>query len=154
MIRTEGEYQEALRHLKRDSEVAAQQRAALVATGLITDEIDRAIESLLSFQAQLEEEITWYENACRGSLPEIHRLTDIGRLLIAARIGSGVTQRDLAERLGISESVISRDERNEYHGITAERAQKILDPLNAPVTIRVDAELFTLRGRQLQATSA
>jgi hypothetical protein len=37
-----------------------------------------------------------------------------------------------------SELIVSRDERNEYHGITVERAQKILDALNESVTTRVE----------------
>jgi len=154
VIRTEPEYQEALRRLQQDQQVAAQQRAALIATGLKTEEVERAMEPLLSFQAQLDDEVLWYENACRGTLPTIQRLTDIGRLIIAVRISSGVTQRNLAERLGVSESVISRDERNEYHGITVERAQKILDALNASVVTQVDRAHLASRGRLVGSTSS
>jgi ribosome-binding protein aMBF1 (putative translation factor) len=153
MIRTEAEYQEALRRLKQDREVAAQQRDALTTAGLNPTEVERAMEPLLSFQAQIEDEVTWYENARRGTLPTIHRLTDIGRLLIAVRISGGVSQRDLAERLGVTESVVSRDERNEYHGITVERAQKVLDALNASVVTRVDAALHAPRERLPEPTS-
>ncbi|MDP2661753.1 MAG: helix-turn-helix transcriptional regulator [Dehalococcoidia bacterium] len=74
---------------------------------------------------------------CFGSFPEINSLTQIGRLLIALRIGNGMSQHELAERLGVSESIVSRDERNEYHGITIERAQRILDALGALVVVRV-----------------
>jgi transcriptional regulator with XRE-family HTH domain len=72
----------------------------------------------------------------RREFPAITRLTQIGRLLIALRIAQWLTQRELAARLGISESLVSRDERNEYHGITVERAQRILDALNETVTAR------------------
>src|SRR2546421_13058436 len=37
----------------------------------------------------------------------------IGQLLIAARIANGMSQRELADRLGVSETQVSRDERNE-----------------------------------------
>ncbi len=60
------------------------------------------------------------------------------RLLIAARIANGVTQRELAERLGVSEAQVSRDERNEYHGITVDRAQRILDVLDEKVSARIE----------------
>ncbi|HUX86039.1 MAG TPA: helix-turn-helix transcriptional regulator [Chloroflexota bacterium] len=154
MIRTEAEYQEASRRLKQDREVAARQRAALTDAGLNPDEVERAAEPLLSFQAQLEDEVTWYENACRGNLPTIHRLTEIGRLLIAVRIANGMTQRELAERLAVNESVVSRDERNEYHGITVERAQRILDALNTHVVTRVDEAHNTPHGRLAGSASA
>jgi len=50
-------------------------------------------------------------------------------MLIALRIARGVSQRKLAERLGVHESQVSRDERNEYHGITLDRASRVLDAL-------------------------
>jgi DNA-directed RNA polymerase specialized sigma subunit len=138
MIRSETEYQEALRRLHQDREVAARQREALADSGLSPEEVERAMEPLLSFQAQLAEEIAWYEGVRRRSFPEVRRLTQIGRLLIALRIANGLTQRELAERLGVSESVVSRDERNEYHGITVERAQRVLDALNESLTTTVE----------------
>ena len=138
MIRSEAEYQEALRRLEQDRQVAAAQRDALAARRLSPDEVGQAMEPLRSFQAQLEEEVAWYENVRRRNFPAVRRLTHIGRLLIALRIANGLNQRELAERLGVSEAVVSRDERNEYHGITVERAQRILDALNATVVTHVE----------------
>ena len=66
-------------------------------------------------------------------------LHGVGRLLISLRIYSGLTQRDLAARLGIHESQVSRDERNEYHGITVGRATRILEILGARVSSTVEA---------------
>ena len=139
MIRSEAEYQEALRRLEQDRTVAAAQRDALVASGLSSAEVERAMEPLRSFQAQLAEEVTWYEDVRRRNFPAIRRLTQIGRLLIALRLANGLTQRELAARLGVSEAVVSRDERNEYHGITVERAQRVLDALDASVVTHVEA---------------
>jgi len=138
VIRSEPEYQEARRRLEQDREVAARQREALAAAGLPADQVERAMQPLLSFQAQLAEEIEWYEHVCRRSLPEMRWLIQLGRLLIALRIADGLTQRELAERLEVSESVVSRDERNEYHGITLERAQRVLDALGETVAARVE----------------
>lgn len=44
----------------------------------------------------------------------------------------------MAEKLGVSEAQVSRDERNEYHGITVYRAQKVLDAMNETLTSRVE----------------
>jgi transcriptional regulator with XRE-family HTH domain len=85
----------------------------------------------------------------RRKFPVPTRLTSIGRLLIALRIAQGLTQRELAERLGISESLVTRDERNEYHGITVERAQRILDALSETVTARVEEPAARSREREL-----
>jgi hypothetical protein len=40
-----------------------------------------------------------------------------------------MSQRE-RERLGVHESQVSRDERNEYHGITVERLTKVLEVLD------------------------
>ncbi len=140
MIRSESEYQEALRRVEHDREIARQQQEALGAAGLSPEEIDHALHPLRSFQAQLQEEVAWYESVRRGTLPPIRRLTDLGRLLTALRIAQGLTQRQLAEQLNVAESVVSRDERNEYHGITIERAQRILDALGVSTVTQVDEQ--------------
>jgi DNA-directed RNA polymerase specialized sigma subunit len=149
LIRNENEYKEALRRLDQDRHVAAQQRAALQSAGLAPVEVERAMEPLLSFQEQLAEEIEWYERVRRREFPVIRRLNHLGRVLIALRIANNVSQRDLAERLGVSESVVSRDERNEYHGITLERAQRILDALQEGVVITVDEPRLQDETREL-----
>ena len=153
MIRNEAEYQEALRRLEEDRRVATAQREALAGTGLMPDEVERAMEPLLSFQAQLHEEISWYEDVRRRNFPAIRRLTQMGRLLIALRIANGISQRELAERLSVSEPVVSRDERNEYHGITMERAQRVLDALNATVVTRVEESPAPEPDRELAAAA-
>jgi transcriptional regulator with XRE-family HTH domain len=137
LIRSEAEYQEALRRAKQDRELAHQQREALLKERMSPEEVERAMQPLLSFQAQLIDEIAWYERVRRGDIPTIRRLTHLGRQLIALRIASGMTQRELAEALGVSEPIVSRDERNEYHGITIERAQRILDVIHASLEIRM-----------------
>jgi DNA-directed RNA polymerase specialized sigma subunit len=139
MIRNENDYNQALRLFKQDGEVTAKQREGLVAAGLTPEEVATAMEPLLTFQEQLTEEITWYENVLRQSFSPARRLTDLGRLLIASRIAIGLNQKELAKLLGVSEAQVSRDERNEYHGITLERAQHILDVLQATVTTTLDS---------------
>ena len=136
MIRSETEYRTAIERLDQDRDVAVQQREALGKAGLSPD-ADHAMQPLLSFIAQLQEEVAWYERAKRNELPEISRLTHIGRVLIALRIAKNLSQRDLAELLKVSESTVSRDENNEYHGVTVERAQRIIDAMNAQVSMRV-----------------
>lgn len=147
MIRTEPEYQEALRRIERDRQVAQAQRAGLLAAGLAPEEVERGMEPLHSFQAQLAEEVDWYERACRGEIPEIHNLEHLGRQMIALRLARGMSQRELAQRLGVSEAVVSRDEHNEYHGITAARAQRVIDALDGALTARVE-EPIGLPARQ------
>jgi len=89
---------------------------------------------LRSFTLQLDEEVEAYERMQRGSFEPIENLAGLGRLLIAARIFRKISQRDLGKMLGVHESQVSRDERNEYRSITVERASRILDVLGARLT--------------------
>ena len=146
MIRNDREYQEAQRRLKVDQDFIAAQRRALEDLALTADGIERAMQPALSFHAQLVEEVEWYERVCRRDFETIHSLNAIGRLLIAARIANGITQQGLAERLGVSAAQVSRDERNDYHGITVERAQLILDRLGEKLTARLDEKPLALVG--------
>lgn len=140
MIRTDAEYQNAVGRLAKDREVIELQRAKLVEMGLPPDQVEYALQPSQSFHAQLQEEVDAYEHMRRGDLGMVRDLTNIGRILIGLRIASGMTQKALADKLDVSESVVSRDERNEYHGISIERAQRIIDALNGSVSLKVKAK--------------
>ena len=137
MIRNEAEYQEAAKRLLEESRRLDEHRARLKDAGLGEIEIQRAIDPLESFHLQLKDEVEAYERLKRGEFEELENLRGLGRLLITSRIAQGITQRDLARRLGVHETQVSRDERNEYFGITLERAAKILDALNVRLRTKV-----------------
>ncbi len=80
----------------------------------------------MTFHTQLQEEAWTYERVRRGDKKELARFQELGQILIALRIVSGLSQRELALRLGVHESQVSRDERNDYHGVTIERADRII----------------------------
>ncbi len=138
MIRNEKEYREAVERVGQEKDRMARQEAELAAMGLGPAEITRALDPIRSFHQQLEEEIGGYERLKRGEFDEIENLRGLGQLLVSLRIARGLTQRQLAQRLGVHETQVSRDERNEYHGITLDRAAKILETLGAQVRTRVE----------------
>ena len=131
MLRNENEYQAAVQRLDAESQRIRQQEKQLKETDLSKEEIKRVLDPVRSFHEQLKEEVQSYERLKRGEFDEIRNFEGIGQLFVALRISQGLTQRELAERLGVHESQVSRDERNEYHGITLERAGKLLDALGA-----------------------
>lgn len=139
MIRSECEYREAVRRLKEQDQLLNEQQQKLEEMNLSEDEIKRAMDPLRSFRQQLAEEVESYDRLKRGEFDEIRNLRGIGHLLIAARIYRGLSQRELAERLGVHESQISRDERNEYHSVTLERAARIMDVLGVEVSSHAEA---------------
>jgi DNA-directed RNA polymerase specialized sigma subunit len=141
MIRSETEYQEAVRRLGEEEKRLVEQEAKLREMGLGTDEVKRALDPFRSFHLQLVEEVEGYERLKRGDLGELSNLHGLGRSLVALRIALGLTQRELAARLGVHESQVSRDERNEYHGVTVERASRILDALGVHLTSQFQGPL-------------
>ncbi len=140
MIRNETEYQEASARLAEERKRLADHRERLKEAGLGPDEIKRVIDPMVSFHFQLQEEVENYERLKRGEFEELENLRGFGHLLISARIAQGISQRELAKRLNVHESQVSRDERNEYFGITMERAIKILDALNVRLQTKVEID--------------
>ena len=129
MIRNENEYQEATRRIQEEKDRLQKHRKHLEEMGLSKDELKLALDPLRSFHEQLAEEVVSYERLKRGEMAEIMNLRGLGQVLVGLRISLGLTQPELAEQLGVHESQVSRDERNEYHGITVDRASRILDAL-------------------------
>ena len=140
MIRNDNEYKEAVARLTAEQNRLAEHRKRLQAAGLSDDEIKRVIDPMESFHLQLREEVVAYERLKRGEFDEIDNLRGLGQLLIALRIAQRISQRDLAKRLDVNESQVSRDERNEYYGITLERAVRILEALNVRLRTTVEIE--------------
>lgn len=137
MIRNEAEYQEASKRLVEELRRLAEHRSRLEESGLGEIDIQRVLDPLESFHLQLKEEVEAYERLKRAEFEELENLRGLGHLLIASRIVQGISQRDLARRLNVHETQVSRDERNEYFGITLERAAKILDALNVRLRTQV-----------------
>jgi transcriptional regulator with XRE-family HTH domain len=71
------------------------------------------------------------------SFDELGNFSGFEHLLITLRIVTGISQRELAHRLGVHESQVSKDERSRYAGITLKRAAKILEALNVSLQTRV-----------------
>jgi ribosome-binding protein aMBF1 (putative translation factor) len=140
MIRNETEYKEAVARLEEERKRLSEHRARLKETGLTDEEIKRVIDPMESFHLQLKEEVESYQRLKRGEFEELENLRGLGHLLISLRIAQGISQRELAKRLDVHESQVSRDERNEYFGITLERAVKILEALNVRLTTTVEVE--------------
>lgn len=138
MIRNEAEYQEAYARLAEERKRYAAHEESLKEAGLSKEEIKRVVDPLRSFHLQLAEEVESYERLKRREFGQIENLRGIGHLLISLRIALGLSQRELARRLEVHESQISRDERNEYFGITLERATRILDALNVRLHTKVE----------------
>lgn len=137
MIRSEKEYQKAIERLEEERKVMGRQQAHFEELGHSGEELERLMQPLVSFHNQLKEEVEAYEGMKRGNLGTLYEFNNIGRWLIGVRIALRLSQKEFAEELGVSEAQVSRDENNEYHGITLDKAQRILETFN----VRFKAEI-------------
>lgn len=137
MIKTDAAYKKAVEKLKEDKKLIELQRQKLVEMGLNEAQTEKALEPMITFHIQLKEEIEYYDCIRRGEFAPILNLSGIGRTLIAYRIYKGMSQEELASKLGVSPAQISRDERNEYYGATVEKLQKVMDVLSMGVKSEV-----------------
>lgn len=97
-----------------------------------------------AMQSQLDDlraELKAYEALRSGETKvlELDAFEQLPRALIQARIASGLSQKALADRLGLKEQQIQRYEATEYAGASLERVQEVMKALG--VTVREDVFL-------------
>lgn len=138
MIKNETAYRKAIEKLKQDQEYITSEKKRFEKIELSAEQIDMAIQPLISFHEQLKAEVDYYERIKRGSFNPIYKLTDIGKTLVAYRIYLNMPQIELAKRLNVSEAQVSRDERNEYYGATTEKIETVIQALGMKATINIE----------------
>src|SRR5688572_11270393 len=91
---------------------------------IIRQAMEDAMESQLS---TLRRELGEYEalRSGEGTVLELTSLEELPRALIRARIASGLSQKQLAERLGLKEQQIQRYEATEYAAASLDRLREI-----------------------------
>jgi HTH-type transcriptional regulator/antitoxin HigA len=94
-------------------------------------------QSYASMIRQLQDELSEYHDLKSGELdlPQVSRLEQIAQFIAKIRIAKGVSQTELARRLGLSKQAISRYEENEYQTVGGARLQEILDAIGITIAI-------------------
>jgi len=96
-------------------------------------------EAMGSQLADLRDELAAYD-ALRGGQVQVLELDSLSQLpdaLIQGRISAGLSQRELAARLGLREQQIQRYEARRYAGASLERIQAVADALGMQIHERV-----------------
>ncbi len=90
---------------------------------------------------QLEAELHEYDQLRSGelTLPHVDRLDQVAPVIAKIRIAKGVSQTELARRLGVSKQVISRYEEAEYQTVAIARLQEILDAIGIRALVTLSA---------------
>lgn len=152
MIRNEQEYHIAVNRVLEEGKRFEDHRSRLKASGLMPEEIKRIMDPMVCFHEQLREEIQYYERLKRCDFETLENLEGIGKLLVGLRIAIGMSQRDLAKRLEVHETQVSRDERNEYHGITIDRVVRVLKALGVQLQTKVVVTRSGLEAKEVQCS--
>lgn len=102
-------------------------------------ELERA--SLDGQIATLDVQLRDYEALRAGQVAvvRVNSLAELPDALVRARIGSGLTQRQLAERLGLKEQQVQRYEAESYAGASLSRLQEVMRALG--IELRAGLEL-------------
>src|SRR4051812_43245440 len=110
LIRTDAEYQKSLKALEAQRKSIEEKKQHFEQIGLTPEQVEKALEPLWTYYHQIEDKVKYYEKVKKGEFPRKTSLDQLGRMLISYRIYKGITQTELAERLGVSNAQVSRDE--------------------------------------------
>ncbi len=94
------------------------------------------LNALESEEAALANQLEEYDLLRSGKVTQM-KASDLGELpkiLICARIAQGLTQRELAQLVGLKEQQIQRYESDEYAAASLRRLQTIAEALNLSIT--------------------
>ena len=94
----------------------------------------------------LEQELLEYEKLRSGSVKRLFptSITDIGQKLVEARIAQNLSQRALAERLGMKEQQIQRYEQDRYLTANLNRVATVAEALHLDLIAFFDSRVNTV----------
>ncbi|HEX7290566.1 MAG TPA: helix-turn-helix transcriptional regulator [Conexibacter sp.] len=135
MITNERQYRITKAQLKRFEDDIAAHDDRTPSAG-VDPRLHRAMREALASEAdELRAQIKRYEELRDGAITgrELDSLRELPTALIEARIAANMTQRTLAERLGVAEQQVQRWEASAYAGVGLERLQDIADALGSRI---------------------
>ncbi len=97
------------------------------------------LDALRGTLVDLQSELGEFDALHDATLIEATGIAQLPVALIRARIASGLTQRELAERVGVHEQAIQRYEASNFAGASFSRLVEIADALD--VTVHYDVRL-------------
>jgi hypothetical protein len=131
LIRTEQEYRKVKALIEEEERLIQEEVEKMEKAGFTEREINISVGMAKVLLHNRKQEVEEYEKTVTGDFdPYTCQLNEIGRHLIKLRIWRGLSQTELANKLGIKPTQVSRDERFEYSGASMERIQQVLKALD------------------------
>lgn len=98
---------------------------------------------LLNVICDMEKEVQEYQQLWASAIHEPLRLEapleQLGLMLIRLRLARGISQKELAQRLGVTPQQVQQDEEREYASLSVGRLRKILEALQVKADLHVAA---------------
>lgn len=145
MITNERQYRITKAQLKRFDEAATAQASRDRDPG-VDPRIHAAMGASLRSEAdELRRQLRAYEQLRAGRVKRrtLRSLKDVPTAIIEARIAGRVTQKGLADRLGVAEQQVQRWEATNYAGVSIERIQDVADALGTQITEQITFKTAT-----------
>jgi ribosome-binding protein aMBF1 (putative translation factor) len=142
MIKNARQYQITKSQVAKLEHALTQLTATPKSGGSVHPRLQRAQEGALRSQiADLREQLSEYEalQARTCSVLALESFEDLPRALVKARIAAGISQRELAKRLGLKEQQIQRYEATEYASARLARVAAVIRALG--LTVRAEIVL-------------
>ena len=129
MIHSDKQYSISTEQLGKLRSVLATTQTRVADQAWLKDIEDAALKSQI---ASLESELSHYDLLKSGQITfsKSYSLESLPSILVQARIASGLSQTDLAEKLGMKPQQIQRYEASEYMGASLSRLVEICKALN------------------------
>ena len=136
MIKNERQYRITRAQVERFERTIKELRSRSQTESNVHPLIARAQEDAVSSQLEdLKREMREYESLKTSEFPidELEVVSGLPLMLIKARIARGMSQRDLAERIGLKEQQIQRYEATDYASASLSRIREIVSGLSGKV---------------------
>src|SRR2546430_2404400 len=140
MIKNERQYRITRAQAEKFRGALAQMDRQSRETGETDPLVQQAIVNGMESQlADLEQQIADYEalRSGRRRVVEVDSFEELPGALIQARIAAGLSQKELARRLGVKEQQIQRYEATEYQATSLSRVKEVMRALGIRWRLRV-----------------
>ena len=134
MIKNERQYKFTKTQVERFERTLAELRSRNPEDTGLHPLVAKAQEDAVSGQiVDLKEELQMYESMKAGTFPleQLEVVSELSRMLIGARIAQGISQKELAERIGLKEQQIQRYEATDYASASLGRIMEVVSGLKA-----------------------
>ena len=134
MIKNERQYRITKAQAARFAKTLERLRQGSGGTGKVHPRIVQAQADAIRSQLEdLEREMREYETLRAGGykLEKLSVVDELATVLIKARIGQGLSQKELAERIGVKEQQIQRYEATDYATASLARIREVASALGA-----------------------